>query len=152
VASRRSDDDVYGVCLVPARFVRPFVKAKQQRLAIIRYNYVSVEHVRGLSKRQIIGYLVKVSPVFPLLHPDAFEQESLSCHLHTHGRHIPVARDNFCLLNFKVASLVQVSQDAVAICDRGGGLIFRGRTIEFQLHSDQGQYQQEHDGIGHNER
>jgi len=31
-------------------------------------------------------------------------------------------------------------------------LIFRGRTIELQLHSDQGQYQQEHDGIGHNER
>src|ERR1700731_3657561 len=30
--------------------------------------------------------------------------------------------------------------------------IFRGRTIEFQLHSDQGQYQEEYDSIGHDER
>ena len=87
-------------------------EVEQERLAIIRYNYVSVEYVRGLSKRQIIGYLVEVPTVFSLLHPDALEQESLSCHLHTHGSHIPVAWDNFCLPNFKVASLVQVSQQA----------------------------------------
>src|ERR1700730_10750270 len=87
-------------------------KVEQDRLAIIRYNYVSVEYVRGLSKRQIIGYLVEVATVFPLLHPDALEQESLSFHLHTHGSHIPVAWENFCLPNFKVASLVQVSQQA----------------------------------------
>src|ERR1700730_8451899 len=65
-----------------------------------------------MSKRQIPGYLVEVPTVFPLLHPDALEQESLSCHLQTHGSHIPVAGDNFCLPNFKVASLVQVSQQA----------------------------------------
>ena len=86
----------------------------QERLAIIRHNYVPVEYVRGLSKRQIIGYLVEVPTVFSLLHPDALEQESLSCHLHAHARHIPVAWGNFCLPNFKVASLVQVSQQAEA--------------------------------------
>src|SRR6266852_9481660 len=91
---------------------RPSVKSNKNRLAIIRYNYVPVEYVRGLNKRQIIGYLVEVPTVFPLLHPDTLEQESLSCHLHTHGSHIPVAGDNFCLPNFKVASLVQVSQQA----------------------------------------
>jgi hypothetical protein len=58
-------------------------KSNQKRLVIIRYNYVSVEYVGGLSKRQIIRYLVEVSTVFPLLHPDALEQEPLSCHLHT---------------------------------------------------------------------
>jgi len=89
-------------------------KVEQEQLAIIRYNYVSVEYVRGLSKRQIIGYPVEVPMVFPLLHPDALEQESFSCHLQTHGGHIPVAWDNFCLPNFKVASLVQVSQQAEA--------------------------------------
>jgi len=83
-----------------------------ERLAIIRYNDVSVEYFRGLSKRQIIGYLLEVPTVFHLLHPDALEQESLSCHLHTHIGHIPVAWDNFCLPSFKVASLVQVSQQA----------------------------------------
>src|SRR6202022_1432731 len=82
----------------------------QARRAIIRC--VFVEYVRGLSKRQIPGYLVEVPTVFPLLHPDALEQESLPCHLQTHGSHIPVAGDNFCLPNFKVASLVQVSQQA----------------------------------------
>jgi hypothetical protein len=83
---------------------------EQERLAIVRYNCVAVEYVRGLSKRQIIGYLAEVPTVFPFRHPDAFEQESLPCHLQTHGRHIPVARDNFCLPNFEVASLVQMSQ------------------------------------------
>src|SRR6266852_9734712 len=63
---------------------RPSVKSNKNRLAIIRYNYVPVEYVRGLNKRQIIGYLVEVPTVFPLLHPYALEQESLSCHLQTH--------------------------------------------------------------------
>ena len=46
-------------------------KVEQERLAIIRYNNVAVEYVRGLSKRQIIGYLLEVPTVFLLLHPDA---------------------------------------------------------------------------------
>src|SRR6202162_2021108 len=50
--------------------------------------------------------------VFSLLHRDALEQESLSCHLQIHGSHVPMAGDNFCLPNLKVASLVQVSQQA----------------------------------------
>ena len=79
-------------------------EVEQERLAIIRS--VSAEYIRRLRKRQIIGYLVKVPTVFPLLHPDALEQESFSCHLEIHGRHIPVAWDNFCLPNFKMASLV----------------------------------------------
>jgi hypothetical protein len=87
-------------------------EVKGERLAIIRYNDVPVEYIYSLSKRQIIGYLAEVPTVFPLLHLDALEQESSSCHLHTHGSHIPVAWDNFCLPNFKVASLVQVSQQA----------------------------------------
>jgi hypothetical protein len=62
---------------------------------------VSVEYVRGLSKRQIVGYLVEVPTVFPLLHADALEQESLSCHLHTDASNIPVAWDNLCLPDFK---------------------------------------------------
>src|SRR5579872_2103775 len=78
-----------------------------QRLAIIRYNYVFVEYVRGLSKRQIIGHLVEIPTIFPLLHPDTLEKEGLACHLHNHGCHIPVAWDNFCLPNFKVAALLQ---------------------------------------------
>jgi hypothetical protein len=53
-------------------------KSEQQRLAIIRYNYVSVEHVRGLSQRQIIGYLVEVPMVFSFLHSDGRKQESFS--------------------------------------------------------------------------
>ena len=35
------------------------------KLAIIRYNYRSVEYVRGLCKRQIIGYPLEVPMVFP---------------------------------------------------------------------------------------
>ena len=85
-------------------------EVEQEQLAIVCYTYVPVEYVRGLSQRQIIGYLVEVPPVFPFLHPDALEQESFSCHLHTHGGHIPVAWNNFCLPNFKVPPLVQVSQ------------------------------------------
>jgi hypothetical protein len=85
-------------------------KSKQERLAIIRYNYVAVEYVRGLGKCQIIGYPLEVPTVLSFLHPDAFEQESLSSHLQAHGSHIPVAWDNLCLPNFKVASLVQLSQ------------------------------------------
>jgi len=42
---------------------------------------VSVEYVCGLSKCQIIGYLVEVLTVFPLLYPHALEQESPSCNL-----------------------------------------------------------------------
>ena len=63
----------------------PFAEHPSDRpdLAIIRYNNVSVEYVRALIKRQIIGYLVEVPTVFPLLHPDALEQESLYCHLQT---------------------------------------------------------------------
>ena len=30
-------------------------KIEQERLAVIRYNYVSVEYVRGLGECQIIG-------------------------------------------------------------------------------------------------
>jgi hypothetical protein len=46
-------------------------EVERQRLAIIRYNDVSVEYVRGLSKRQIIGYRLEVPTVFHLLHRDA---------------------------------------------------------------------------------
>jgi hypothetical protein len=81
-------------------------------LAIIRYNYRSVELVRGLCKRQIIGYLLEIPMGFPLLHPDAREQESLPWHRQTQGSQGPMARDNFRLPNLKVASLVQVSQQA----------------------------------------
>jgi hypothetical protein len=42
----------------------------------IRYNQLSVEHVRGLSKRQIMGYLVEVPMVFPLPHTNGREEES----------------------------------------------------------------------------
>ena len=56
-------------------------------LAIVRYNYRPIEYVRGLRKRQIIGYPVEVPTVFHLLDPDALEQESLSCHRQTHGSH-----------------------------------------------------------------
>jgi hypothetical protein len=55
---------------------------------------------------------MEVPTAFPLLHRDALEQESLSCHLQTQGSHIPVAWENFCLPNFKVTSLVQMSQQA----------------------------------------
>src|SRR4029077_1121954 len=113
---------------------RPSVKSNKNRLAIIRYNYVPVEYVRGLNKRQIIGYLVEVPTVFSLLHPDALEQESLPCHLHADGRHIPVAGDNFFLPNFKVASLVQVSQQAEAefhvLCEM---TIKRSQTLLFAV-------------------
>src|SRR5260370_4286793 len=79
---------------------------------MLRHNCGPIEYVRRLSKRQIVGYLLEVPTAFPLLHPDVLEQESLSFHLHTHGSHIPVAWNNFCLPNFKVAPLVQVSQHA----------------------------------------
>jgi hypothetical protein len=75
----------------------------------IRYNQLSVEHVRGLSKRQIMGYLVEVPMGFLLPHSDGREQKSLSCDLHTHVSQVPMAGDNFCLPDLKVASLVQVS-------------------------------------------
>jgi hypothetical protein len=51
---------------------------EQERLAIIRHNYVSVEYVRGLGECQIIGYLLEAPTFFHLLHPDILEQESLS--------------------------------------------------------------------------
>src|SRR5258708_16518378 len=89
--------------LVEARIDMP--KIEQERLAVIRYNYVSVEYVRGLGECQIIGYLLEAPALFNLLHSDALEQESRSCDLQTHGSHIPVAWDHFCLPNFKVAPL-----------------------------------------------
>jgi len=52
-------------------------------LAIFRYNYRSVEYVRGLCKRQIIGYPLEVPMVFPLLLTDSREQERFPCHLQT---------------------------------------------------------------------
>ena len=88
----------------------PVRKVEQERLAIIRN--VSIEYVRGLNKRRIIGYLVEVPIVFLLLHTDPREQESFPCHFQIHGSHVPMAGDNFCLPNLKVASLVQVSQQA----------------------------------------
>jgi hypothetical protein len=48
-------------------------EVEQERLAIIRHTYVPVEYVRGLSERQVIGYLVEVATVFPLLHPDTLD-------------------------------------------------------------------------------
>ena len=63
-------------------------------LVAIRYNCFSVEHVRGLSKRQIIGYLVEVPMSFLLPHSDGREQESFSCYLHTHVSQVPMAWDN----------------------------------------------------------
>lgn len=87
-------------------------EVEQKQLAIICYTYVPVEYVRGLSERQIIGYLVEVPMVFLLLHTDPREQESFPCHFQIHGSHVPMAGDNFCLPNLKVASLVQVSQQA----------------------------------------
>ena len=72
-------------------------------LPIIRHNYRSVEYVRGLIERQIIGHPVEVPMVFPLLYTDSREQESFPCHLHTQGSHVPMARDNLCLSNLKVA-------------------------------------------------
>src|ERR1700691_3735050 len=79
-------------------------------LAIIRYNNWPVEYIRGLLKRQVIGYVVEIPMVFLLLHADGRKHERFPCHLQTQGSHIPMARDNFCLLDFKVTSLVQVSQ------------------------------------------
>src|ERR1019366_6097765 len=81
-------------------------------LATIRYNWLSVEHVRGLSKRQIIGYLVEVPMGFLLPHSDGREQESFSCYLHTHVSQVPMAWDNLGLPDLKVASLVQVPEQA----------------------------------------
>ena len=50
--------------------------------------------------------------VFLFLHINGREHESFPCHLQTQGSHVPMAGDNFCLPNLKVASLVQVSQQA----------------------------------------
>src|ERR1700730_18889969 len=78
---------------------------------------------------------MEVPTVLPLLHHDALKQESLACHLHTYGRHIPVARDDFCLPNFKVASLVQVPQQAEAefhvLCEM---TIKRSQSLLFAVH------------------
>jgi hypothetical protein len=54
----------------------------KRNLAIIRYHDVSVEYVRGLSKRQIIGYLLEVPTVFLLLHPNALKATTSDT---THG-------------------------------------------------------------------
>lgn len=78
-------------------------------LVAIRYNYFSVEHVRGLSKRQIIRYLVEVPMGFLLPHSDGREKESFPCDLHTYVSQVPVSWDDFCLPDLKVASLVQMS-------------------------------------------
>ena len=50
-------------------------------LAIIRYNYLSVEHARRLSKCEVIGHSLEVAVVFGLLHADCLEEENfyLSC-------------------------------------------------------------------------
>jgi hypothetical protein len=47
---------------------------------------------------------VEVPTAFPLLHLEALKQKSFSCHLHTHGSDVPMAWDNFCLPDFKVAA------------------------------------------------
>src|SRR5450759_2468071 len=51
---------------------------------------------------------------FLLPHSDGREQESFSSDLHTHVSQVPMAWDNFCLPDLKMASLVQVSQQAEA--------------------------------------
>jgi len=76
-------------------------------LVAIHYNCFSVEHVRGLSKRQIIGYLIEVPMSFVFPHSDGCEQESFPCYLDIHVSQVPMAGDNLRLLDFKVASLIQ---------------------------------------------
>jgi len=46
-------------------------------LAIIRVNCLSIEHVRRLSKCQVIGHAVEVAVLFSLLHVDGLEEQSL---------------------------------------------------------------------------
>src|ERR1019366_3468446 len=50
--------------------------------------------------------------VFLLLHADGREHESFPFHLQTESSHVPMAGDNFCLPNLKVAALAQGSQQA----------------------------------------
>jgi len=45
-------------------------------LAIIRYNYLTVEYARRLSKCQVIWHPVEVTVVFGLLYADCFEQRT----------------------------------------------------------------------------
>jgi hypothetical protein len=70
-------------------------------LAIIRYNYRSVEYVRGLCKRRIIGYPLEVPMDFPLLLTDRREQERFPCHLQTQGSHVPMAGTTSACLTSK---------------------------------------------------
>jgi hypothetical protein len=64
-----------------ARLGRPLML-----LAIVRYNYVSVEYVCGLSKRHIVGYQAEVPMVFLLQHTDPREQEGLAMGLGSGGK------------------------------------------------------------------
>src|SRR5271157_3046704 len=74
-------------------------------------------YVSGLSKCQVIGHSLEITATFGLMYVDCLEEESLSFHVHSHGSHLPVARCNFCLPDLKVASLVQVSQQAASEFD-----------------------------------
>src|SRR5271157_5638460 len=86
-------------------------------LAVLRYNDLPAEYVSGLSKCQVIGHSLEITATFGLLYVDCLEEESLSFHVNGHGSHLPVVRCNFCLPDLKVASLVQVSQQASPKCD-----------------------------------
>jgi hypothetical protein len=48
--------------------------------------------------------------VFLLLHTDAGEKKRFACHFQIQGSRVPMAGDNFCLPDLKVAPLVQVSK------------------------------------------
>ena len=78
-------------------------------LAIVRYDYLPAENVRGFLKCQVIRHSMEVAVVLGHLYSDCFEEQSFALHVHMQGSHLPMSWYNFRLPNLKCASPVQVS-------------------------------------------
>ena len=78
-------------------------------LAIVGYDYLLVENVRGLAKCQVIRHPMEVAVVLGYLDSDCLEEQSFAFHVHVQGSHLPVSRYNFRLPNLKSAPSVQVA-------------------------------------------
>ena len=75
-------------------------------LAIVRYDYLPAENIRGFLKCQVIRNSMEVAVVLGYLYSDCLEEQGFAFHVHLQRSHLPVCGYNFRLPNLKCASPV----------------------------------------------
>ena len=78
----------------------------------------------SLDRRQIVRHTLKVALRLILLHPDGFEEQDLSPHVDMHDGYFPVARCHVGLLNSKIATRIEMSEQSTAEFDFFGKVTF----------------------------